>query len=1244
MAISFNESQREVIETNNKNIIVSASAGSGKTTVLAGRIVSKIADKNVRLDINRLLVVTFTRLAAAEMREKIRKNLLDAAKENPDDDYLAKQAVDVQNASITTIDSFCAAIVKENFETLGIDPNYRVATEEEIEIAKGEVIAELLEEYFAKKDAGETEEYNDFIDVMECFSSKKGEDDLEKVILSIHNVASAAPYFDEWLDFAKKHYEYGDSVFLQKWYEELSDMEYAKISGLFDEYTALGEEFTETYVDSKSAKTIKNELEAYTNALKCGVLDVYNYYKENASNDSLRFSKTEDGEAVKTARKAFKDKFEKIYKPYAVYDKEKCLESFKTDLKRIDTLCGLVKAFDKKYKEYKNKKNILEFNDIAHYALDILAVKDEDGVKPSKKALEIADSFDEVMVDEYQDTNYLQETIFSVISGEKVKKNNRFMVGDIKQSIYKFRNAETSIFNSKFEEYKNEENKDSKSIVLADNYRSNKCVLDSVNEVFCSLMNNNYSEIKYDETHKMNCGLQTEENPFIDNKTELLLAGKELSAADDKIVEEEIDSVEAACVASKIRELVDSKYMIFDKDTKEYRAVKYGDIVILARSANQIAASWTKIFADYGIPANGTEKSGFYDTFEVSVVVNYIRIAGNPTSDVSLVSVLKNVYGFTPEELAKIRIYSNPFGAKSFFEAVNIYLSDFKETSLNEENKLFFDKRLYNMIVRFKRDFDEVLENSLYMPIYELIENILDITGFEAMICGMPDGKRRADNVNKLKEIAKDYENTSFNGLYSFVRYIERIKECNVDTGEAPAASGGDYVRIMTVHASKGLEYPVVFVVRLEKKFHPDKGNFIADSNLGIFIDSYDVKNRIKSKSLLKEYAKERLSAAEYAEELRILYVAMTRARDKLYLAAAGKNETLEEFYSTCKKYASLNNDKNDKPAYFLSDTDFLNANSFFDLLKCVAKYGFKTVKVNEPRYFRLTLTADEYVKKRENSKQKMLHFITDVNNDIPKELLDGFSKKYKYEADTHIQNKYSVSDIKHAYMKKPGEILEEGEENDEAYPVLYKDCSDYEEVVTFNTEPSSYEPKYVPKFIKERDENKGAKRGTAYHRVFELLDYNKDINSKEDVEKQILLMVSQGLISDDAASVVNPYKVYNLVKSDIGKRMQKAARNGKLYRERQYVMTIPATEVKKDYKGLESVLVQGIIDAYIEEDGVITVIDYKTDRVDDISDLDGMYRKQLMLYTEAVSKILGKKTNPPVIYSVKFDRELVLD
>ena len=1185
MSVKWTSEQQKVIDLRNRNILVSAAAGSGKTAVLVERIIRRLTEDDTPTDVDRLLIVTFTEAAAAEMKERISAAIEKKLEERPGDIRLERQATLIHSAQITTIHSFCLAVIRDHFHVIGIDPGFRIAEEGELKLLKQDVLEELLEECYA-------EAKEEFLDFTERFGSGKSDKKIEEIILKMYEYSRSYPRPDRWLDQCVKAYASED---LEVRAEERVRMRAADIERVLERGLKICEEPDGPYMYGDMLDSDLQELERLQQAENFDAM-----YSAAAGFKWKRLSSRKDDtvspdkkEKVKKLREQAKSLLKGMQEDYFYAPREVWQQDMQDALPSVVTLTELVKRFAHMLDEKKRLRNMIDFNDMEQFALAILTEEKDGELVPSAVAGEYQDRFDEVMIDEYQDSNLVQETILTSVSRVSRGEYNIFMVGDVKQSIYSFRLSRPELFMEKYNTYSLKDSV-TQRIDLHKNFRSREEVLDSVNDIFRQIMKKELGGIEYDDSAALYPGAEFPPLPSGKEdfcKSELLLLDKEDTGGEDE------RQAEARMIARRIRELIRDG-VVLDKETREYRRVQYRDIVILTRSIRGWAEVFSSVLGEEGIPAYSVSREGYFETYEVSVLLDYLKILDNARQDLPLAAVLTSVFGgLNTRELAEIRIaYPNV----PFYEAAAMCAeSDAAEDACMEElrGKL---RRFYDQVRYFR-------EKVPYTPIHELLEEIIDKTGYGLYIAAMPGGAQRMANVEMLTERAAAFEGTSYKGLFNFVRYIAQLKKYDVDYGEAGIMDEqADTVRIMSIHKSKGLEFPIVFVAGMGKKFNTQdtKGSVLLHPDWGAGVDLIDLKRRTKTPTFLKKMIREETALENLAEEMRILYVALTRAKEKLIMTGAAK--------------ITEDGAVSDISSVFRAE----GAKCYLDwVLPCILSDETGKVKQESPVEVSVFRAEDLTLQQEETQAEVMAEDVlrnwddSQVYEPELRERLDAqIDYVYPFEDEGKMKLKFTVSEL-----KKWASLAEEaGEEM-------------YEEPVVVPL---------IPEFLKEEEILTGAPRGSAYHKLLELLDFTVDYDV-ENLTAAVQQLRQEGRLTDEMAECIRPKDILRFLGCRSGRRMADAARNGKLYKEQPFVLSVDASEIYPEDCSGEKILVQGIIDVYFEEPDGLVVLDYKTDKVRTGNELKEKYHAQLDYYAQALEQLTEKPVKEKIIYSFTLGEEI---
>ena len=1302
MGVSWTAEQQKVIDLRNRNILVSAAAGSGKTAVLVERIVKMITDKSHPVDIDHLLIVTFTNAAAAEMRERIGNAIEKALEEAPGDEHLLRQLTLIHNAQITTIDSFCLYVVRNHFHEIDLEPNFRIGDEGELKLLREDVLGKVLEQNYEEP----SEAFSDFV---EGYASGRTDAALNDMILQLYEFSRSYPWPGKWLDSFVGTYkvENWEQLDQAKWIKPLTE----NICFVLKDCKHLSEQALELTMQDDGPdmyeKAVRSDLEKYESLSELTSFCELSEALSNIKYDRLASSRGFEGdpdklELVKNLREQAKDVVKKLCKQYFFCSPEMMIEQLERTEPMLEEVVRLTKQFAEEFAEAKRRKNLVDFHDVEHFALQILV--DEETEKAKKTAEEFRDTFEEIMIDEYQDSNEVQETLLRSISREERGKNNIFMVGDVKQSIYRFRLARPELFMKKYDSYSLEESS-TQRIDLHKNFRSREEVLSCTNDIFYKIMARSLGNVEYDAEAALYPGASY---PKLTNgfTPEILLADSNDELLEDTDFSDK-KTLEAKMVAEKIRQLMKTQ-PVTDKATGALRPVRYSDIVILLRSLSGWADSLVEVLNENGIPAHTVSSTGYFSAVEVQTVLSMLRILDNPRQDVPLAAVLRSpMAGLSDEELAVLRLEN---GEVPFHEAVLELAEALYEESVdthqknhsidaddshekadrsakeksNAEDSLEENGGLqtatHDKLLNFYMKYQQLRQLVPDTPIHELIERILQETGYGHYVSAMPAGKRRMANLNMLLEKAAAYEKTSYKGLFHFVRYIDELQKYDVDFGEADTVGENeDVVRIMSIHKSKGLEFPVVFVSGMGKNFNKQdtRSKMVLHPELGIGLDYMDGKRRIKSPTIAKKAIAKQIDLENLGEELRVLYVALTRAKEKLILTGTLKDapEKLEFFRQQAALYAHSSD------ATVIPYLTRESATGYLDwVLPAVLSYGEKyPVRVVEAA--ELVLQEVENQTEQNEGLIGRMEEIRQADPHLVEKLEQRFAQKYPYQTDILRKNKYSVSELKHRAMREKFEA--EQEETVPAFleePVtptiplfIQKQGSVEQEAQNKAQDAGRDAESKAEQKIESNTANRGALRGTAVHRVMECYDFT----SEKSVQEQMDAMEKEEKITADMRTLVKERIVADFVSSETGKRMALAQRMGALYREKPFVMGFTEEELENYGFGARSntdtcenihektdsdqekeeqekicheedlTLIQGIIDVFWIEDDGITVLDYKTDRVDTAQELIDRYATQLKLYADALERVFATrklKVKEILIYSFRLEKLIPIE
>lgn len=1239
MERKWTPAQKSAIDTRDCNVLVSAAAGSGKTAVLVERIISMITDPDKNIDIDRLVVVTFTKAAAAQMKDKIRKALDSMLDENPGDVNLLRQITLLNNAQITTIDSFCLWIIRNHFPEVNLDPGFRIMDEGEKKLIENDVLEDVLEEFYAEAD-------EEFFNLVDAFGMGRDDSGLVSIIDKIYRFSRSNPWIDEWFDECMLVYD--DETYDNPAIRELYDSIKNALLDYRDKYNRLVD------ICSEPAGPA-----AYTGALQSDLLGINEMINSQDFRELGRririfsfeaLSRKKDAgadpdikEYVKGQRKLFKDYIGRLNDKIFLKDDEGIFADMRGAGIQIRTLLKVAKVYAKRVSEVKREKGIIDFNDMEHLALSILVKKEDGKLVYTETADKLANRFEEILIDEYQDSNQLQEVILNAVSKTRLsgENNNIYMVGDVKQSIYKFRLACPELFIEKYDTYG--ETGDNVRIELQKNFRSRENVLECANDVFSHIMNKNFSGIGYDDSVRLNAGFPYPE--YSDSNY-----GDEANKSTDVILissenEEEATTreLEADRLAKLIEGIVASGVNVYDADENIYRPAEYRDIVILTRSVTGWADTFADALMDRGIPAYTDSSTGYFSVREIQVILSMLTIVDNPVQEISLAAAMMSYFGgFTAADLGLVRKLGREHADKNVHN--NLYEHLKVVAALGEAGKMQESdvKQLPGKCALFLAKLTEYRDKSSVESLYDLCWEMIYDSGYYDYVGTMPAGAQRQANLNVLLERAAGYGKSSYSGLFNFLRYIERLKKFDEDFAEGAASLDNEnLVRIMSIHKSKGLEFPIVILAGAHKSinFMDATAPVLVDQNLGIAVDYVDLERRTKTPTIIKGAMARRIVRESIAEEERLLYVAMTRAREKLIITGVVKDadKTLDKYRAKSEELATDGT---------LSYADSENIKNYLDMIMPVCLMDSDKLKGS----FKVMVDAveDSEADADETGNSFETGNVTDIDAVKAGEALDGNNEagypsldelpEYVPADNASGRMKLTVSQLKamqaednseeNAYMDDSvKEAFEKEAYDEQAADNGNRDGQTDSETIA---EPSN---SIIPKFISGEEVQLAAnERGSAYHRVMECLDYSVSVNL-DGVKADINRMLETGKMNELQVKSVNPWDINTFVQSDTGRRVANAVNCGSVRREQPFVF---------EYEGQ---LIQGIIDLYFEEDGEFVLVDYKTDRVmkgeAGEKELVKRYAIQLDYYEKALTQLTGKNVKEKIIYSFALGKEL---
>ena len=1213
----WTKEQSEVISHRKGNLLVSAAAGSGKTAVLVEHVIDRLLDKEHPISLSSVVLMTFTEAAASEMKERIKARLKEAFLENRDP-HIEREIAELPNANISTIDAFCKRLIEENYTSLGIEPNFRIGEKNELALLKEDIVEELLEEEYGKKEES-------FLSFVDRYSTGKQDKGIQEIIVKLYYLAVASPFPEKYLKALSENSSSAWKNYLlesiRKRVEEAIEMltEAIRIcteEGGPSEYLAAVEEDYQSLLRVKAGAILRRTIEEI----------------QSISFSRIKNSKAERKEEVKGRRNAVKALVQKWQKNYILIPEE-IEEKAETEGKALlQEAIRLTLLFYERYQKEKLERNILDFSDLEHFALKLLYTEKDGELRFSTLADELAQEYTEILVDEYQDSNMVQEYLVSALSKERFSEGNVFQVGDVKQSIYRFRMARPELFLRKYydESYP--------KIFLQKNFRSLKGVIDAVNACFFRIMKKELGGIEYDRDSSLFQG--REEKEGVDSQTELLLMEKEEKKGEEKAkgkkeenseeksgeagLEKESDlQLECRMIASRVKEL-------------HKKNIQYKDMVILLRSPKKVAKEMVDIFSEEGIPSFAVSSDGYYSQVEVETVLAMLSVIDNPKQDIPLAAVLHSpMFHFTDEELCSLKLAYGSLTEALCMSAEAISDGNFcsenqcsgnarSETVSGEnlcsekENPLQVQPPLDQALFKKWKDFCTKLERyrklSRNLRVHELLTLLYEETSYYLYASALPMGEKRRANLDQLIEDALQFEKGSFSGLFNFIRYIEKAKQKEYDEGEANIYSEkDDLLRIMSIHQSKGLQFKVVFLSSLQKNFNKQdlRESILLDEELGMASPYLDQETRIKYPSLQLSAIKEKMEEENQAEELRLLYVAMTRAEEKLIMTGVVKN-----LASYMEKHP-VNED--------IKIEDIRGAKSYLDFIMLAFSRSFTESLENSLVKLR-TFTREALSEKKEEeegekfSVRDALYSYLAENHEKTEEEEEwdkDFSYRYDHEESTHLYPKYAVSLLKKQAIEA---VKEQGDKEGE---------TGGESKGLSEAEKSGKNGQVHERNAEKREKGLGAKIGDSFHHALALFDYNKGLEQLP------------AILGEEELSLLNKEQFQTFLSSSLGECFKKAFREKRLFREKHFMRALPYHSLFPERTEEDEVLLQGIIDAFIVEDDGIILVDYKTDRVKSEEELRERYRKQIMLYSDALEAILGKRVKRRVLYSFYLAKEV---
>lgn len=1201
MEMNWTASQKNAIDLTGSNLLVAAGAGSGKTAVLVERVITRVLDDKNPVDIDQFLVLTFTKAAAGEMKEKISKRISQKLLEDPDNSHLQRQMSLIHKANINTIHSFCNELVRENYHLLDLSSDFRIADQTELLLIKNEIARRILDDSYEK------EENAPFVQFLNMFTEAKSDESAAQMMVDIYDKLASSAYPDKTLARMERSFHvdpaadlkdtsWGEmivSTCLQEisYYEQVTGEQLERLS--YDE--GLKKAYEPAFLsDREWISQLKKEMENGSFDDICRIFSTLSFKKLGAARG---LSDDPAAMEAKGIRKMVKEGLEKMQRKFFGLTSHQWLEDIWAMAPAIYCLCGLIREFGEAFAGEKQKRNVIDFSDLEHFALRLLT----DTEKNASLAQRIQQKYVEILVDEYQDTNEVQEYIFQAVSGGK---NNIFMVGDVKQSIYRFRQACPEIFLQKYLTYCEDiTSRGNKKICLFDNFRSRREILDFINELFGCIMSRELGEIDYNQKEFLNYGqLYPPNQEDGQPKVGIMILDQSQQEEAEEEGEEPKGPVEmeAVLVARRIQEMMAQNTMVFDTRMGQMRPLKYQDIVVLMRSVANKAPIYEDVLSSFSIPVYSDGVSSYFDTTEIMIMFSLLRVIDNPLQDVALISVMRSgLFPFNEDEILKIRM---AYEEGSLFDAVRYCAEQGEEKC----------KKFVETINRYRQKATDVTVDQLIWFLYQ------DTQFFD--LCGtMVNGKLRQANLRMLFEYARKYEATSFKGLYNFINFVNRLVEQEGDFLPAKVISqNSDVVRIMSVHKSKGLEFPVCFLCETGSRFNYSdiRTGMIFHDKLGFGPQYKDIDRKITYPTIAKGALGLVMEQEMLCEEMRILYVALTRARERLIITGRVKNAE-EKMAMThgmkIKQKGKIH------PSALIKNASYLEWMLFFlyDHIDGapLRKLGGEDTGAYEEHSSRVEISV--YSSMQTDSREKI------EEEDIKPEqegtaqssyqaLHERVFYRYPYTILSTTPAKVSVTEIKGREIES--ELLEQTDTKEHFLPVVFKE----------------------PEFIKEEQSPSPARRGTAVHLVMQYIDFER-AGSVEAIQKQIEELTQKGFLHETDAKLISPQQIYRFFSSDLAKRIGQAKR---VWREEKFNLAVLRSLLYGKNGDCDiddkKILIQGIIDCFLEEkDGYVVIIDFKTDKLSakDYPELMARYQIQMALYRRAVEEIYQKQVKESYIY-----------
>lgn len=1217
--------QLQAIEARDCDLLVSAAAGSGKTAVLVERIIRRITTDVPPADIDRLLVVTFTNAAASEMSQRIGAAIAKKLELEPQNLHLQNQLTLLARADIKTIHSFCLQTIREYYHLLDIDPAVRTGDPAEVKLLQREVLDDYFEELY------QDQENSTFFMLLETFGEETGDSRLKDLILQLYNFAQGYPQPIELLEdmaeqFNLSEEETVDSCVWMSLIRQGVQDNVAFARDLLEKAMKLASSTSgfEAYLECLGKEA--QGMEGLAEALEYGYAQWHMAFvqTEFPRLPAYRGEDKELAEEIKALRNEAKEVRNKLGETYFCFGAERQSEFIRSVYPAARGLAEMVRGFMDRFGEAKKEKLMIDFHDYEHFCMQILVEKGStvDHVIPTLAAQEIQKRYDEIMIDEYQDSNMVQEMILAAVSGESNGKNNRFMVGDVKQSIYRFRLAMPQLFNAKYLAYPLKQGEKCRKIILSKNFRSRENVLDGANFLFRQLMSLEFGDVDYNDEAALYPGAtfaNTQELHGGNNEV-ILIESDSLLEEDGMEELEDLNrrQLEAMAIAGKINDIMESGYCVVDKESGVYRPIEYRDFAILLRSMKNWGPVLDDIFGQGGIPYYAETAEGYYDVPEVDTVLNLLRLLDNPRQDIPLLSVLHSpLYNLSADDLMQMRLVG---GSGLFFDCIELYLSSGENEELKDKLRHFSED-----LTRWRQQIKE-------LTLHELLRYLYEESGYYDYVGMTAGGGLRQANLRLLLEKAEQFEKGSHKGLFFFIRYVEDIKTAEAESSSAKLQSEAEnLVRVMTIHKSKGLEFPVVFVVDTGKQFNEMdiRSAVLTHQQWGFGMDYKDLERRAVYRTLSKTALAEAIRLENMSEELRVLYVALTRAKEKLILTGSVK-----DLGKSIKKWGIVADTNNFRLSVFRlrRSKNYLDwimpallrhplakeIRDQYELSNDISNKLFSQESSSWTFTFKsrgdLLLKAVEERAELEEQENYFASWDTEEDYSGKKWEIQRLLKwQYPHFAATDLPSKISISEIKRKY----------GEEITGERDIPVMDLK-------------------LPKIMKEEMPLTPAEIGTAMHTVLESADLRVEYDESK-LNDLINGMFKKGKLSEKEVMALRKEELLVFFASPLAKRIREG---DAIEKERPFAMLMEAKELHlgEDFADVEdTVLINGIIDCYFMEGNDIVLVDYKSDRLFQEDAFRNRYEIQLKLYQRALEQALGKKVTEVYIYSLAMGRGILL-